>query len=119
MMDWFMSGGHAMFLVLAIGVGAIGYGAKAVRDVTPERLAVLRALPSLILPCAAFGFGTGLWIVNRGLEKAMTTKSPDLAIIGMIGFTEAAQVLTLGAVLAFVVAALRVVAEGTLARKEG
>jgi hypothetical protein len=117
MMEWFMSGGQSMFVVLAIGVAAIGYSAKAVRAVTPERLAVLRALPSLILTFAAFGFGINLWAVNRALEKAAAAHTPDPSVIGLIGFTEAAQTLTFGAILAFVVAALRVAAEGKLARR--
>jgi hypothetical protein len=116
MMEWFMSGGQSMFVVLAIGLASIGYGAKAVRDASPERLAVLRALPALVLTFAAFSFGTNLWAVNRALEKA-AAKGPDLAVIGLVGFTEAAQSLTLGAILAFFVAGLRVVAEGKLARR--
>ncbi len=115
MMEWFMSGGQSMFVVLAIGLAAVGYGARAVRDVSPERLAVLRALPALILTFATFAFGTNLWAVNRALEKA--AKGPELPVIGLVGFTEAAQSLTLGAILAFFVAALRVVAEGKLARR--
>ena len=117
MMDWFMSGGFGMFTVLAIGVGSIGYGVKAVRDVAPERLAVLRALPGLIFAAALFSFGTGLWAVNRALEKGLGAKAADLSTIGLVGFTEAAQVLTLGGLLALAVLALRLVAEARGARK--
>ena len=76
MMEWFMSGGFGMFTVLAIGVGSIGYGVKAVRDVAPERLAVLRVLPGLIFTAALFSFGTGLWAVNRALESDAFAKAP-------------------------------------------
>jgi hypothetical protein len=111
MMEWFASGGFGMFTVLALGVGSIGYGAKAVRDATPERLAVLRVLPSLVVAAALFSFGIGLWAVNHALEKGLAAKTPDISAIGLIGFTEAAQVITLGGILTVVVLALRVVAE--------
>src|SRR5262249_7460681 len=110
MMEWFRSGGFGMFTVLAIGLGAIGYGAKAVQNPSEGRIAALRALPALILTNALFSFGTGLWAVNRGLSneaawKAHGISEPSLPIIGFIGVTEAAQGLTLGALLAMIVVA--------------
>ena len=122
MMDWFMAGGFGMFTILAIGLGSVGYGATAVRDPTASRLAKLRALPALVLANAVFAFGTGLWAVNRALEnparllKAHGITEPQLPVVGLIGFTEAAQTLTLGALLATIVLALRVIAEAKHAR---
>jgi hypothetical protein len=121
MMEWFMSGGFGMFTVLAIGVGAIGYGVKTVRHVSAERLAVLRVLPGLIVTCALFAFGTNLWAVNRALEsdtfaKARGITEAHLPVTGLIGFTEAGQVFTLAGLLALLVLTLRVVAEAKGAR---
>lgn len=117
MMDWFMAGGFGMFTILAIGVGALGYGAKVVRDPSEARLSTLRALPALVLTDALFAFGINLWTVNRALsseafQKAHQIAEAKLPVIGLIGFTEAAQTLTLGGLLAVIVVGLRVVAEG-------
>jgi hypothetical protein len=121
MMDWFMAGGYGMFMELAIGVVSIAYAAKALRDPTVARMAVLRALPALVVTCALFSFGTNLWAVNKFLSGDAFQKAHDAAqspgtLIGIIGFTEAAQVLTLGGLLATIVLGLRVVAEGRHAR---
>ena len=96
MMDWFAAGGFGMFMILAIGVGAIGYGTRTVRAPSSERLAVLRALPGLIVMSALFAFGTGLWAVNRALEndaflKAHAAGDGQPALLGIIGFTEAGR----------------------------
>ena len=122
MMEWFAAGGFGMFMTLAIGVGAIGYGTKTVREPNGERLAVLRVLPSLVVTSAIFAFGTGLWAVNRALSndaflKAHAAGPGEPALIGIIGFTEAAQALTLAGILAMLVLALRVVAEAKHARQ--
>jgi len=121
MMDWFMAGGYGMFMELAIGVGSITYAAKALRDPTVARLAILRALPALVVTCALFSFGTNLWTVNKFLSDDAFQKAHDAAqsrgtLIGIVGLTEAAQVLTLGGLLATIVLGLRVVAEGRHAR---
>jgi hypothetical protein len=121
MMEWFVAGGFGMFVVLAIGVGSIGYGAKAVRDPSAERLGVLRSLPALIVTSALFTLGTNLWAVNRALEsdtfkKAHAITEANLPVVGLIGFTEAAQVLTLGGLLAAIVVGLRALAEARHAR---
>ena len=121
MMDWFMAGGFGMFVILAIGVGSIGYGVKAVRDPSAERLGVLRSLPALIVTSALSAFGTNLWAVNRALEsdtfaKARGITEGQLPVVGLIGFTEAAQALTLGSFLAMIVVGLRLVAEARHAR---
>src|SRR5690349_18451448 len=104
MMEWFMSGGFGMFTVLPIGVGSIGYGVKAIHHVSPKRLAVLRALPELVFTTALFTFGTNLWAVYRYLEshapKPGAPANAQLAVVGLIGFTETAQVLTLAELLA-------------------
>jgi hypothetical protein len=122
MMDWFAAGGFGMFMILAIGVGAIGYGAKTVRAPSRERLAVLRALPGLVVMSALFTFGTGLWAVNRALGndaflKAHAAGEGQQALLGIVGFTEAGQAFTLAALLAMIVLALRVVAEARHARQ--
>jgi hypothetical protein len=121
MTEWFFSGGFGMFLVLAIGAGSIGYGIKAVREPAADRIAALRSLPALLLTSALFSFGTGLWAVNRALSseaflKAQSATPGGAPVVGLIGFTEAAQVLTLGALLAMVVFALRIVAEARHAK---
>ncbi len=121
MKEWFMAGGFGMFMVLAIGTGAIGYGIEAVREPAADRIAALRALPALLITSALFTFGTGLWAVNRALSsdaflKSQNMTAADAPVVGLIGFTEAAQVLTLGGLLAMVVLALRVVAEARLAK---
>jgi hypothetical protein len=122
MMDWFTAGGFGMFMILAIGVGAVGYGAKTVLAPSAERLAVLRALPALMVTSALFGFGTNLWAVNRFLSneallKAHAVGEGQAAVTGIVGITEAAQVFTLAGLLAVVVLALRVVAEAKHARQ--
>jgi hypothetical protein len=116
-----MSGGFGMFMVLAMGTASIGYGIKAVREPAAERIAALRALPGLLLTASLFTFGTGLWAVNRALSsdtflKSQNMTAADAPVVGLIGFTEAAQVLTLGGLLAMVVFALRVVAEARHAK---
>jgi len=121
MREWFMAGGFGMFMVLAIGTGAIGYGIKAVREPVAERIAALRALPAILVTAALFSFGTGLWAVNHALSgdtylKAENLTRADLPLVGLIGFTEAAQVLTLGGLLAMVVLVLRMVAEARHAK---
>jgi hypothetical protein len=121
MMDWFTAGGFGMFVVLAIGVGSIGFGAKAVRNPSAERLDALRALPALIVTSALFTLGTNLWAVNRALESGTFAQThgiteAHLPVVGLIGFTEAAQPLTLGGLLAAIVVGLRLVGEAKHAR---
>jgi hypothetical protein len=123
MMNWFLAGGVGMFLILAIGVGAIGYGVKAVRDPSAERLAALRGLPALIAAAGVFAFGTDLWAVNRALSneemlKAHGIAESQLSVVGLIGLTEAAQALTLAGLLTVIVVGLRVVADARLARRD-
>jgi hypothetical protein len=122
MMEWFRSGGFGMFAVLAIGAGAIGFGIKAVLAPSADRVAALRSLPWLILTSALFGFGTGMWAVNQHLSsdaflKARDITAPDRAFVALMGLTEAVQPLTLGALLAMIVLALRMVTEAKLARE--
>ena len=117
MMEWFQAGGFGMILILAIGAGAIGYGARATKKPTKERVAALRGLPMLLVVSALFSFGTNMWAVNRYLSKAGEAAGPSLPVIGFIGVTEAAQAITLGGLLAMIVVALRVVAEARLARE--
>jgi hypothetical protein len=124
MMDWFTAGGFGMFVILAVGVGAVGYGTKTVLAPSAERLAVLRALPALVVKSALFGFGTNLWAVNRYLSneallKAHAVTEGQAAVSGIMGITEAGQVFTLAGLLAVVVLALRVVAEAKQARQAG
>ena len=123
MMEWFRSGGFGMFLVLAMGAGAIVFGMRAVGKPTAERLAMLRSLPLLIVTAALFTFGIDLWAVNHALSdesvlKAFVAAGGDKGVIGIIGITEAAQALTLGGVLAMAVIVLRMVAEAKKARAD-
>jgi hypothetical protein len=116
MMEWFRAGGWGMFVILAIGAAAIGYGVGAVRRPTGERIAALRGLIGMILTSALFAFGTNMWAVNRHLSdeafvKARAITAADLPFVALMGVTEAAQALTLGGLLALAVAALRVLAE--------
>jgi hypothetical protein len=88
---------------------------------TAERIAALRGLPGLLLTTALFAFGTGLWAVNHALEsdafaKAQGLTRGEMSLVGLIGFTEAAQVLTLGGILAAIVVVLRTVADARHAR---
>jgi hypothetical protein len=117
MMDWFMAGGYGMFTVLALAAGSIAYAARTMGDPTAARLSVLRALPALLVTSALFAFGTNLWAVNVHLRNDAFLKAHDVAesqatLIGILGFTEAAQVLTLGGLLATLLLVLRIVAEG-------
>jgi hypothetical protein len=124
MMNWFMAGGSGMFLILAIGIGSIGSAVKAVREPTAPRLAALRSLPTVIVTSALFSFGTGLWAVHHVLESDTFMAGhgltrADLPATGLIGFAEAAQTLTLGALLAVIVLALRIVADARYAAARG
>ena len=115
-MEWFQAGGWGMFLILIIGAGSIGYGVRALQAPSERRLATLRALPGLLVTAALFTFGTNMWAVNRflsndALVKAQGLDEAKLPFVGIIGLTEATQALTLGGLLAFIVFALRVVAE--------
>jgi hypothetical protein len=117
-MEWFQAGGFGMFALLVIGAASIGYGVTAMRDPTAKRLAVLRALPGLLGTAALFTFGTDMWAVNRYLSRETATAASEaLGHVGIVGITEAAQAFTLGGLLAFVVAMLRVVAESRLAAR--
>ncbi len=123
MKEWFMSGGYGMFMLLAIGTAAIGYGINALREPTASRIAALRALPALLVTNALFACGTGLWAVNRALSNESFLKEElqhgtQAPLVGLIGFTEAAQTLTLGALLAMVVVVLRMVAEARHAARQ-
>jgi hypothetical protein len=123
MWNWFAAGGAGMFLVLAIGVGGIGYGAKTLRDPSRERVAVLRGIPGLIVTSALFFFGLNVWAVNRALEsdgfaKAHGLAASDMPVVGLVGFCEATQVLTLGGLLAAVAGGLLLVANARSARSE-
>ncbi len=115
MMDWFKAGGFGMFVILLLGAGGIGYGIKALLNPTKGRAATLRSFPALITSAALFAFGTNLWAVNgyltREAEKGITDALP---VGALIGFTEAAQALTLGGVLALVVVALKMAVDGKL-----
>jgi len=119
MMEWFQSGGFGMFTILAIGAGAIGFGVKALGKPTAERLAILRGMPGLIVVVSLFTFGTNMWAVNRFLSKAASLAPADAAATGILGFTEAAQALTLGGLMAMVVSVVRILAEAKKARVDG
>ncbi len=115
MLERFAAGGFGMFLVLALGAGSIGYGAKAVQSPTAARVGTLAALPALILTAATFGFGINMWAVNRALEsdafqKARHLAAADLPVLGLVGVTESVQVLTLAGALAAAVVGLRILA---------
>jgi hypothetical protein len=119
MMNWFQAGGFGMFVILAIGAGAIGYGLKALGKPTEARVAALRALPGLIALCSIHAFGTGMWAVNQHLSDEAWVKragiaASDLAFTALLGVTEASQALTLGGFLAMIVVALRMAAEAKL-----
>lgn len=119
MMEWFRSGGFGMFLVLILGAGAIGFGAKAIGRPTAQRLAMLRALPGLIGAASMFAFGTNMWAVNQHLSNDKAHSAADAPVLGILGITESVQVLTLGGLLAMFVVALRLVAEAKAASREG
>lgn len=115
MMEWFKAGGFGMFVILLLGAGGIGYGIKALLSPTKGRAATLRSFPALIISAAVFGFGTNLWAVYGYLIREAEKTAGDQAIVaGMIGFTEAAQALTLGGVLALIVSCLKVAVDGKL-----
>jgi uncharacterized sodium:solute symporter family permease YidK len=124
MMEWFKAGGFGMIALLAVGAGSIGYGVKAVIDPTAERIAALRSLPGVLLAMALFGFGTGLWAVNQALSSEAFAKAHELTdaqkpLIGILGITEAAQCITLGALLALATYVLRGIAETKRAKSGG
>ena len=123
MKDWFMAGGFGMWALLIIGAGAIGYGVKTLKAPTAGGVAALKSL-SAILGLASLGaFGTNMWAVNVHLSndaflKAAGIANDQLAFTAMIGFTEASQVLTLGAHLALAVVVIRMIAEARLAKAD-
>jgi hypothetical protein len=118
MMSWFMSGGFGMILLLLVGAGAIGYGARTLGNPTAGRIAVLRAFPALLGFLSLFSYGTGTWAVARFLEKGNFENKPaEGALTALMGFCEASQTLTLGALLAAVVVVLRMVAEAKAAKQ--
>jgi hypothetical protein len=117
MIEWFKAGGFGMIAILLLGAGSVAFGLKTVSEPTARRLAALKSLPSLIGLMALTTFGTNLWAVNVHLSDAAFLKArnfapADLPFTALIGFTEAAQGLTLGGFLAMLVVALRMVAEG-------
>jgi hypothetical protein len=117
MMDWFKAGGLIpMLSLLVLGGVAIGVGLRAAREPTPRRMAMLRALPSMIVVGALCWFGLGLWSVNVHLTdeafvKASRIAASELPYVAVLGVTEAAQALTLGGLLATIVVGLRLLAE--------
>jgi hypothetical protein len=116
MLEWFQSGGWGNMSILVIGAGSIGFGARTLGKPTEERLAILRALPGLLVTLSLFTFGSNMWAVNRFLSKAATMAPAEIAATGMIGLTESAQVLNLGGLMAMVVTIIRIVAEARKAR---
>jgi hypothetical protein len=116
MIEWFQAGGFGMWVILAIGVGAIGASIRAAGKPSAERIAVLRALPALIVTSALFGFGANLWAILRHLGSESFLKAHGIAegqttLAGLLGFAEAGQVFTLAGLLTMLVLALRMVAE--------
>lgn len=123
MMEWFQAGGWGMFAVLILGAGGIGFGVKAIGKPTAERLAWLRTMPALIGMVSLFTFGTNMWAVNVHLSndaflKARNISMAEAPLLGVLGVTEAAQVFTLGGLLAAVVLVLRMIAEAKKAKSE-
>jgi hypothetical protein len=118
MWTWFTAGGFGMFMVLAVGVAGIGYGAKTLADPTGERVAALRGMPAVIALVALFTFGVNVWAVNRALENDAfaAAHAAQLPVLGIVGLTEAAQVFTLGGALAAIVAAMAAAAASRHAR---
>lgn len=117
--DWFMAGGFGMISLSVVGAIAIVLGGLALREPTEARLVPLRSLPSLLGLLAMFSFGTNLWAVNVHLTDAETLAARGLtadAFTALMGFTEAAQPLTLGGLLAAFVVTLRLFAEAKHAR---
>ncbi len=113
-MEWFQAGGWCMFVVLLAGIFGIVQGVRALLDPSAARVAGLRSLPTLIGYAALFGFGTNMWSINIHLSDpafVAATGIPADAMSATMGMTEAAQALTLGAMLAFVVVLLRYLAE--------
>lgn len=119
MADWFMAGGFGMISLSVVGAIALVLAVLALREPTESRLIALRSLPSLLGLLAVFSFGTNLWAVNVHLNDAETLAARGLtadAFTALMGFTEAAQPLTLGGLLAAFVVTLRIFAEAKHAR---
>jgi hypothetical protein len=115
-MEWFKAGGFGMFPILAVGMFAIGVGVRAAIAPTTKRIALLRALVSLIIMLSLFTFGTNLWAVNVHLSspafvEAASASAGKMSDIGVLGVTESGQAFTLGGLLAAIAAVLRAVAE--------
>jgi hypothetical protein len=120
MAEWFMAGGFGMIIILLLGAGSIALAGATLQKPTEGRLRTLRSLPGLIVTASLFAFGTNLWAVNTHLTdkafiEARGIGAAELPFIAMMGFTEAGQALTLGGLLAFVVVALRLIADRRLA----
>lgn len=114
-----MAGGFGMFSLTVVGAIALVLGVLAVREPTEGRLVALRSFPSLLALLAVSGFGVNLWAVNVHLSDAETVAARGLtadAFTALMGFTEAAQTLTLGGLLAALVVVLRIFAEAKHAR---
>lgn len=120
MMEWFKAGGFGMFVILGLGAAGIGHGINTLKNPTKRRAAMLRSFPLLILSGALFAFGTNLWAVYGYVTgEAEKGISDATGIRALIGFTEAAQALTLGGVLTLIVVALRMVVDGKMAESAG
>ncbi len=121
MVEWFRAGGFMSYVILAVGMGAIGFGARAAIAPSAERVATLRTLTALVLTVALFAYGGNMWAINEHLTNDAFLKANDitpanLPFTALIGVTEASQALSLGALLATVAVVLRLVAEAKLAR---
>ncbi|MEO6777639.1 MAG: hypothetical protein ABI467_32225 [Kofleriaceae bacterium] len=87
MIEFFIGGGWAMFLVLAIAIPMLVTAAKFARDATPHRLSLVRALTTAIVFAALAGVAVDLASVARHVV-AIPELRKDLVDNLLQGFNE-------------------------------
>ncbi len=119
--DFIRAGGFPMILTTLVGIGAVVYAFKALTEPTARALAVLRALPALLMVHGLIGMAAGFRAMGLKLSDpeflGRVARTPqELATIGFVGTGETMCNVIYAGAFAFVLLVVRILAERKLAK---
>lgn len=111
MLTLFREGGFPMYVILALGVAAIGAGLRAVTAPTEGRLQLVRHLGRAALYATLVGLAAALGAVFHHAPTFASEHQMDLREVILQGLGEAMSPAILGFTMLSIVAVFRAVAE--------
>ena len=111
MLTLFREGGFPMFVILALGLGAIGVGVRAMLSPTEQRLVLAKHLERATLYSTLVGLAAALGAVFHHAPRIAEENAVDLHAVLLQGLGESMSPMIMGLTILSIVAVLRAVAE--------